>query len=107
DRALRAVAAALSLHARPQDHGARFGGEEICLLVPGLDEPALNDYLEQLRTRGADLREPGASGDLRLTVSICAGLAPPGGTLHSLLAEADRRLYLAKAGGRNQVVDTA
>ena len=107
DRALRAVASALSSHARPQDQIARFGGEEFCLLVPGLDETALNAYLEQLRRRVEDLRVPVAHGQLRLTVSIGACRAGHADTLHSLLAEADRRLYLAKAGGRNQVIDAA
>lgn len=107
DRALRAVASALSAHARPQDQVARFGGEEFCLLVPGLAAEALAAYLDQLRRRVEDLRVPVEHGELRLTVSIGACIAHPGDTLHSLLAEADRRLYLAKAGGRNQVVDTA
>lgn len=107
DRALRAVASALSAHARPQDQVARFGGEEFCLLVPDLDEAALTEYLEQLRRRVEDLRVPVTQGQLRLTVSIGACRAQPGDSLHSLLAEADRRLYLAKAGGRNQVVDAA
>ncbi len=107
DRALRAVASALSAHARPQDHVARFGGEEFCLLVPGLAAEALAAYLDQLRRRVEDLRVPVEHGELRLTVSIGACIAQPGDTLHSLLAEADRRLYLAKAGGRNRVVDTA
>ncbi len=107
DRALRAVASALSAHARPQDQVARFGGEEFCLLVPGLAAEALAAYLDQLRRRVEDLRVPVEHGELRLTVSIGACIAHPGDTLHSLLAEADRRLYLAKAGGRNQVVATA
>ena len=48
------------------------------------------------------VRTPG--GELRMTVSIGVRTAVPGDDLHRLLADADRRLYLAKAGGRNRVV---
>ena len=41
---------------------------------------------------------------LRMTISIGASRRSPDfDTLHKLLGEADRHLYLAKAGGRNQV----
>lgn len=104
DHALRALATALSAHARPQDLIARFGGEEFCLLVPGLDADALAAYFERLRASVEDLRVPVRGGDLRMTVSIGVCAASTSDDLHRLLAEADRRLYLAKAGGRNRVV---
>jgi diguanylate cyclase (GGDEF)-like protein len=104
DHALRAVATALSAHARPEDHVARFGGEEFCLLVPDLAEDALEDYFDGLRRRIEDLSVPTPSGEVRMTVSIGVRTAAGGEELHRLLAEADRRLYLAKAGGRNRVV---
>ncbi|MGJ4804415.1 diguanylate cyclase [Luteimonas sp. SDU82] len=104
DHALRAVASVLSGHARPQDVVSRFGGEEFCLLVPDLDAEALDSYFDALRQRIEDLRVRTPGGELRMTVSIGARIAAPGDDLHRLLADADRRLYLAKAGGRNRVV---
>ncbi len=104
DHALRAVAAALSAHAREDDHVARFGGEEFCLLVPDLGGDALAAYFEALRQRIEDLNVSTAGGELRMTVSIGVRTARPGDDLHRLLAEADRRLYLAKARGRNRIV---
>ena len=104
DFALRAAAQAVSGHARRQDQIARFGGEEFCLLVPGLDEAELDAYFDTLRRRIEDLRVPVRGGELKMTVSIGVCPAEPGDSLHRLLSEADRRLYLAKAGGRNQVV---
>ncbi len=104
DHALRAVAGVLSGHARQHDHVARFGGEEFCLLVPDLDADALGQYFDQLRQCIENLRVRTPGGELRMTVSIGVRTATPGDDLHRLLADADRRLYLAKAGGRNRVV---
>jgi diguanylate cyclase (GGDEF)-like protein len=104
DHALRAVAHAVSIHARRQDQVARFGGEEFCMLVSGLDDASLGLYFDGLRRGIEELRVPVRGGELRMTVSIGVCPAQPDDDLHSLLSEADRRLYLAKAGGRNQVV---
>ncbi|WP_101924842.1 MULTISPECIES: diguanylate cyclase [Luteimonas] len=106
DHALRAVATALSVHARPDDLVARFGGEEFCVLAPGLDRAGQAAYFDQLRQRIEDLSMDTPSGALRMTVSIGVRTARAGDDLHRLLAEADRRLYLAKARGRNRVVAT-
>lgn len=106
DLALCAVAASVSGHARPQDLVARFGGEEFCLLVPGLDAANADDYFESLRMRIGQLRVPVGDTALSLTVSIgvCRSGDPSHDSLHQLISEADRRLYLAKAGGRDRVV---
>jgi len=104
DHALRALAAVLSQHARPVDQVARFGGEEFCMLVPDLDAVALEAYFDTLRQRIEDLSVQTPGGELRMTVSIGVRTAVPGDELYRLLADADRRLYLAKASGRNRVV---
>ncbi|MDR6991682.1 diguanylate cyclase [Luteimonas sp. 3794] len=104
DHALRAVAGALSAHMRREDLVARFGGEEFCLLAPDLDEDALPAYFEALRARIEAMCVQTPVGEVRMTVSIGVRTAAPEDDLHGLLGDADRRLYLAKAGGRNQVV---
>lgn len=105
DDALRAVAAAVSGHARPQDLVARFGGEEFCLLAPGLAHDEATHYFERLRARIADLKVPFGDTHLNTTVSIGVySMQSAEESLHRLIAESDRRLYLAKAGGRNQVI---
>lgn len=107
DQALRAMATVLHAHTRPQDLCARFGGEEFCLLLGGLDEAASTLRLEQLRAAIAAQEVALGEHGLRMTVSIGAcHLQGGAGNLHELLCEADRQLYLAKAAGRNRVLCT-
>lgn len=107
DQALRAMATVLHAHTHPQDLCARFGGEEFCLLLDGLDEAASTLRLEQLRAAIAAQDVALGEHALRMTVSIGAcHLQAGAGNLHELLCEADRQLYLAKAAGRNRVFCT-
>jgi len=104
DDALRAVAAAVAAHARPQDLVARFGGEEFCLLVPGLSPQEAIAYFESLRQHIEALRVPVRDQELRMTVSIgLCNARRHDESLHHLLGEADKHLYLAKAAGRNRL----
>ncbi|KAF1719716.1 diguanylate cyclase [Pseudoxanthomonas wuyuanensis] len=106
DHALRALAGVISRHVEEDHLAARFGGEEFCLLVPGLSESAASDYFERLRRAVQELRVeiPGSQVTLQMTVSIGVYRSDDAGaSLSRLLGEADRRLYLAKAGGRNRV----
>ncbi|WP_432544171.1 GGDEF domain-containing protein [Kineococcus sp. SYSU DK002] len=88
---------------------ARFGGEEFLAVVPGADLGALVRCAERVRVLVATTS---TSRPVTLTVSIgaAAGNVDPGGSrgreavaFEDLVACADRGVYLAKAGGRNQV----
>ena len=103
DQALRAIAAAFSAHARPQDLVARFGGEEFCMLVPDMAPDEAIAYFEALRRRIGDLGIRVGGEDVRVTVSIGVSAASGRESLKQLLADADRCLYLAKAAGRDRV----
>src|SRR5690606_37936203 len=103
DVALKAVAQAIARHAGAQDLVARFGGEEFCALVPYLGEAEAADYFESLRAAIEALEVGIGDRVLKVTASIGTFRARfPGQTLNHLLSEADRRLYLAKAAGRNR-----
>jgi len=104
DQAIRAVAGVLQAHTRPHDISARFGGEEFCLMVAGMDDAESSSHFELLRAEVAALRLPIGDESLRMTVSIGVCRMPlRAGSLHQLITEADRQLYLAKADGRNRV----
>ena len=90
-------------------HGAkytvcRWGGEEFCFFLPGLnlDEAGIimNDLCNAVR------KLPLRFGDVELSVTITIGVeendfqSPP----DAILEKADRKLYMGKVHGRDQVV---
>ncbi len=104
DQAIRAVAAVLQAHTGPDGISARFGGEEFCVLVNGMDDAQSAAYFEQMRGAVEAMRVRIGDESLCMTVSIGVTRAEAGeGNLHLLITEADRQLYLAKADGRNRV----
>lgn len=109
DEVLGRVAASLERHvaAHESAFAARMGGEEFLLVLPGLGGDLAEALLETVREdlEGTDWH--GVTSGLPVTVSIGTSTAPDDGDDRlQLLATADRRLYLAKAAGRNRVVGT-
>jgi diguanylate cyclase (GGDEF)-like protein len=105
DEALRRIGSTIQgILRRPADVAARFGGEEIAVLLPGTDIDGAMHVAEQMR--GAvtvlDLQHPGGV-DGRLTVSIGAASAANAGFDTELIAAADAALYRSKANGRDRV----
>lgn len=112
DECLKRVARALASAAhRPRDFLARYGGEEFVLLLPASDAHAARTVAE--RCRQAVFKAQIAHGDSPigqlLTVSIGGGTLVPGERDDPVrfLDDVDRRLYRAKHGGRNRIVDAA
>ena len=106
DQCLRAVANALKSEVlRPQDHLARFGGEEFSLLLPHTDGDGAVSLAERLRSAVMRLElSHRGSGLAQVTVSLgCAAMTPLHGDEKTLLLEmADAALYEAKRSGRNR-----
>jgi diguanylate cyclase (GGDEF)-like protein len=101
DQLIRGVAAVLHRTVRSTDTSARYGGDEFAVLLPETDRQGALAVAEKLRREAEGLDERGA----RTTVSIGLVVYPTDGeTVEQLLAQADDALYLAKKGGRNQVV---
>jgi diguanylate cyclase len=107
DDVLRWFANLLAANMKGRDTVARYGGEEFAMILPqtGLANAAL--LAEQIRgqVEAADMRLPGASSSiLRLTASFGAAELRDGDSSEALIRRADRRLYDAKAAGRNRVM---
>ncbi len=90
---------------RPVDLFGRYGGEEFCVVLPGLAPGDTLSVAERLRTAVSGL--PCTVGTLSLSVTISMGVAHYGGdgrSVAELIAAADAALYQAKTAGRDRVV---
>jgi diguanylate cyclase (GGDEF)-like protein len=104
DDALKHVARLIRRSHREQDFVARWGGEELALIVPGLDRHHAAELVETIAAR---IREtPVRVGGDVAYVTISAGVAEFGADGRdptSVFAAADRRVFEAKNAGRDRV----
>ncbi len=107
DQVLRMVAKLLKSAARPQDAVARYGGEEMCLVLPGTPRQVAAAIAESIRRAIAGRPIPIGKGvALNITVSIGVACFEPGGPFTKaahLIKAADVGVYVAKSSGRNRV----
>ena len=105
DAVLRGVAAVVAAQARDTDRAARYGGEEMALLLPETNPKGAQVIAERLRAAIAGAAHETESGRLQVTVSLGVSSIPGAGieTPEQLLEAADKALYRAKQGGRNRV----
>lgn len=108
DECLRELARLCSEVARgPDELVARYGGEELALLLPDHTAPQARRRAECLRRRveAERLAHPSSPVAPHVTVSIGVGVTRPDASIpdQALIAVADRALYAAKTRGRNRV----
>ena len=111
DEVLRQLARLVADKLRSIDKAARYGGEELFVMMP--ETPLAEAQRVAERVRGAveehtfvvDPEDDEPPIPLRLTASVgVAGLPESAATLEALVEIADRALYDAKHQGRNRVV---
>jgi diguanylate cyclase (GGDEF)-like protein len=104
DEVLRIVADALRRDLREIDLPARLGGEEFAVLLTETTLEGGSVLAERLRETIARLRIRVDGKTVRVTASFGVATFPETASGKSLLLEADRALYRAKALGKNRVV---
>lgn len=112
DDCLRAVAKAVrETVQRGSDLVARYGGEEIAVILHKTDDAGAHIVAEAILRSIADLNIPHADneesgGVVSASIGVSTALARTGGTMkmpESLLLSADNALYQAKREGRNRI----
>jgi len=107
DRVLFRAAGIISQALRGEDVAGRVGGEEFCAVLPGANLEQAAMIAERIRAR---IHEENITITDAITLNISASfgvsssLEDKNGNFEQLQMIADRRLYKAKAQGRNRVI---
>ncbi len=107
DLVLKEVADTVKRTLRESDIPARYGGEEICALLPFTDLEQAKQVAERVRQGVEEHEVPVEIDDqvqnLKVTVSIGVAQYSKGSKPEELYIKADEALYKAKKNGRNRV----
>lgn len=107
DKVLKHAATLLKQSIRNEDILGRFGGEEFLLLLPMTEQQAAEQVADKLIQL---LRQqPLQLGDTAIALTTSIGIATahansPALSSETMLQQADKALYHAKANGRDQVI---
>lgn len=103
DIVLRQLSKILRQNLRVTDLAGRYGGDEFCVILPGMPLHRATEVMDALRARFNALAY---AQDPTLRASLSIGLAPyqpAHADSTSWLNDADQALYEAKSSGRNRV----
>ena len=105
DIAIKSVAQCLEQCARETDFVCRYGGEELCALLPETNEEDALKWAERVRVQLAELEIADGNDTFTLTASFgVAGRLPDISKAEDMIELADQALACAKSSGRNRVV---
>jgi two-component system cell cycle response regulator len=106
DEVLRNIGAMLKASMRTTDLAARYGGDELTLVLPHTELPAAIQVAENLRMKFSELEHQLDGISLKKTVSMGVAAREGKGDIpraEGLLKNADEALYRAKQNDRNRV----
>jgi diguanylate cyclase (GGDEF)-like protein/PAS domain S-box-containing protein len=104
DEMLKQVTGRLMTQLREHDVVARYGGDEIAMVLYNTNGAQAGQVAERVRSLIADEPFTHNGSTTELTVSIGIALFPHHGrSTDELIAEADRTMYIAKLQGRNRI----
>jgi diguanylate cyclase (GGDEF)-like protein len=105
DVVLRHVARVLQDNSRDADSPARYGGEEMALILPHTDLEGSHAIAERVREAIEGLRISRLDGEGTLRVTASVGVAASSeGSKDALISDADGALYDAKRQGKNRTI---
>lgn len=104
DQVLQRFARTVQAALRSTDVLARWGGEEFVLMLYDTDPDHARPLLDRVRLRVQAQSITAATQTVRATVSVGLAAGEPGESVEHILERTDAALYLAKARGRNRVV---
>jgi len=107
DQALKKIGVVINKRLRKIDFPARFGGDEILILLPQSKAEDAAKIMERLLGDIRDIRIPvsfARAGEVRLTASIGIAAYPEDArSADDLIARADEALYWVKSKGRDGI----
>ncbi len=106
DAVLRQVAMVVKATVREGDLVARYGGEEMVVLINNPSTNSLSSLAERIRGEVAKLVVAAPTGEVRPTISVGGSIIDPVNSVDpaaALVDTADQAMYLAKRNGRNRV----
>jgi diguanylate cyclase (GGDEF)-like protein len=106
DEVIKKVANALSLSIRSTDSVCRYGGEEFCIIMPGVDLLQAETIAELARQRIEQLDIVDEAGNTNIAITTSFGVSSieqQPANLSELIDCADKALYQSKHSGRNRV----
>lgn len=106
DEALREVGKVLRKTVRDEDIVSRYGGEEFCIIFPGIAKEGIESLCERIRIKIEKHKfyKEKVQPTGKLTISLGGATFPKDAAdMHTLIQKADEALYRAKHLGRNQM----
>lgn len=94
---------------RPNDFVFRLGGEEFGILITDQKPLPVSEFAERVRAEIESLKIPNVRsetvGYLTVSIGMISKIPDLSDEMEAYMKAADSRLYIAKANGRNQVID--